>query len=264
MTAQRVRQWGAALLPPLAFGLLFLLGWEAAVVAFDWKPYFLPKPTSIAGEFIDNFGLIWAAARVSGGNALVGVVVGTGLGVAMSFAVSRFRVLDELATPLSIALNAVPIFVLVSVFNNMFSITSEISRRLMVTLVVYFIVLVNVAKGLTQVNPTHLELMRSYAASDGAILRKLRVPNAVPYLFTALKIAAPAAVITAFVSEYFGGPQNGLGYRITSSVASSRNTIGWAFVFGASLLGLGFYLISILLETIATPGGAGKDRREQA
>jgi NitT/TauT family transport system permease protein len=102
----------------------------------------------------------------------------------------------------------------------------------MVTLVVYFIVLVTVARGLRDVSPTHLELMRSYAASQTAVLRKVRVPNAVPFLFTALKIAAPAAVITAFVSEYFGGSQNGLGSRITSNVAISNNAAAWAYVSG--------------------------------
>ena len=89
------------------------------------------------------------------------------------------------------------------------------------------------------------------------MLRKARIPNAVPYLFTALKIAAPAAVITAFVAEYFGGPQNGLGYRITSNLSNSKNAVAWAYVLGACLLGLAFYLVSILLENITTtPDGA--------
>ena len=115
---------------------------------------------------------------------------------------------------MSIAINAIPAFVLVSVFNNMFSTTSEVPRRLMVTLVVFFVVLVNVAKGLRQVAPVHAELMRSYAASSWQIMRKVRVPNAVPYLFTALRIAAPLSVIYAYVSEYFGGAQNGLGSTV--------------------------------------------------
>ena len=157
-------------------------------------------------------------------------------------------------------MNAIPIFVLVSVFNNMFAITSEIPRRLMVTLVVYFIVLVNVAKGLRQVEATHLELLRSYAASPTQVLAKARIPNAVPYLFTALTIAAPAAVITAFVSEYFGGTQNGLGSRITSNM-TANTAAAWAYVLGACLLGLAFYLVSISLEMFTTqqrggsPGG---------
>jgi NitT/TauT family transport system permease protein len=134
----------------------------------------------------------------------------------------------------------------------------------MVTLVVYFVVLVNVARGLRQVEATHVELMRSYAASDWEILRKVRVPNAVPYFFTALKIAAPGAVITAFVSEYFGGSQNGLGNKITSNMATSKKADGLAYVVGACLLGLAFYLASIAVEAVATPGGAGARARERA
>ncbi|MFM8867270.1 MAG: ABC transporter permease [Ilumatobacteraceae bacterium] len=242
-------------LPPLVFGVTFLALWESLVRVFDLKPYFLASPSKIVGEFVDNVGLIWDSSLVSGGNAFVGLIVGTVLGVAMSFVLSRYRFLGELVTPLAIALNAVPIFVLVAVLNNMYSITSEIPRRFMVTLVVYFIVLVNVAKGLTQVKGTHVELMRSYAASDFEILRKVRVPNAKPYLFTALKIAAPASVITAFVSEYFGGSQNGLGSRITSNIANSRNATAWAYVLGACLLGLGFYIISVVLENVTRKEG---------
>ena len=251
-------------LPPLAFGVGFLALWEAVVQGFDLKPYFLAAPSAIWTQFTDNFDLIWDASRVSGTNALVGLVAGTIAGIVMAFVLSRFRALDELVTPLAVALNAIPIFVLVAVFNNMFSITSEVPRRLMVTLVVYFIVLVNVAKGLTQVSATHLELMRSLAASPTAVLRKVRVPNSVPYLFTSLKIAAPAAVITAFVSEYFGGSQNGLGSRIASNIATSKNATAWAYVLGACLLGLAFYLISITVESVATPGGVNNRARDRS
>lgn len=247
-------------LPPLVFGALFFGAWELLVAAFDIKPYFLVPPSDIVGRFADDIDLIWAAMRVSGTNALIGLICGACLGVAMSFVVLRFKVLDEIVTPLSVALNAVPIFVLVAVFNNMFAITSEVPRRLMVTLVVYFVVLVNVARGLRQVDATHVELMRSYAASDWQVLRRVRVPNAIPYFFTALKIAAPLAVITAFVSEYFGGSQNGLGNKITSNLATSKKAEGWAYVAGACLLGLAFFLFAIVLELVVTPRGASGGR----
>ncbi len=242
--------------PTIVFGVAFLALWESAVRGFDLKPYFLAAPTKIFEQFVKNYSRIWEASMVSGGNAFVGLVVGTVFGIAMSFILSRYRFLGELVTPLAIALNAIPIFVLVAVLNNMYSITSEIPRRVMVTLVVYFIVLVNVAKGLTQVRSTHVELMRSYAASEFAILRKVRVPNAVPYLFTALKVAAPASVITAFVSEYFGGLQNGLGSRITSNIANAKNAAAWAYVLGACLLGLAFYTVSNILEGVTRKGEA--------
>jgi NitT/TauT family transport system permease protein len=247
--------------PPLVFGVSFLALWEAAVNVFDFQPYFLPAPSAIWQQFRENIDLIREASSVSGTNALVGLIAGTVLGVATSFLLMRFRLLDELVTPLAIALNAIPIFVVVAVLNNMFSITSEVPRRLMVTLVVNFIVLVNVVRGLREVGATQLELMRSYAASEVAIMRKVRVPNAVPYLFTALKIAAPASVITAFVSEYFGGSQNGLGSRIVGNVAISNNATAWAYVLGACLLGLAFYLTAVVVERLATPGGMGNRAR---
>ena len=257
-----VRRVVATVVPPAIVGAAFLAAWELIVRGFDLKPYFLPAPSAIAEAFVDNLEQVTDATLQSGSNALVGLIAGTLLGIAASFLLMRFRVVNELATPLAVALNAIPIIVLVSVFNNMFSSTTEVPRRLMVTLIVFFIVLVNVAKGLRQVQPTHLELLRSYAASPAQVLVKARIPNAVPYLFTALKISAPTAVITAFVAEYFGGRQNGLGSRITSSFANSRNAAAWAYVIGACVLGLTFYLVSIALENITThrrgaaPGGA--------
>jgi NitT/TauT family transport system permease protein len=241
------------LVPPLIVGVLFVGTWEIIVRAFDIQPFLLPAPSSIGSTLGDNWSNVWDAMAVTGANALVGLVFGVICGVALSFVLMRFNVVNELVTPLAVALNAIPIIVLVPVFNNMFASTTEVPRRLMVTLIVSFIVLLNVAKGLRQVSVTHMDLLHSYAASPTEILRKARIPNAVSYLFTALKIAAPVAVITAFVSEYFGGSQNGLGYGITSNAAVSRTAASWGYVVGACLLGLGFYLAAVILERLASP-----------
>lgn len=256
-----LRRVALAVGPPLVFGVAFVAAWAAAVELFDWRPYFVPAPARVWAELTGNVGLIWDATWASGGNALIGLLAGAVLGVAVSFLLMRFEILHTLVTPLAIALNAVPIVVLVAVFNGMFATTSPMPRRLMVALIVYFVILVNVAKGLRQVQGVHVELMRSYAASPTQVLTKARIPNAVPYFFTALKIAAPLAVITAFVAEYFGGRQDGLGSRIVSNIASSRTATALAYVVGACLLGLTFYLASVALEALTTrqrgsgPGG---------
>jgi NitT/TauT family transport system permease protein len=251
MTALRA-VW-RVVVPPLIVGALVVLTWQLIVRIFDIQPFLLPAPSEILSALIDNADKVWDAMVVTGANALVGLVFGVICGVALSFVLMRFNVANELVTPLAVALNAIPIIVLVPVFNNMFASTTEVPRRLMVTLVVSFIVLVNVAKGLRQVSPIHMELMHSYAASKSEILRKTRIPNAMSYLFTALKIAAPVAVITAFVAEYFGGSQNGLGYGITSNAAVSRTAASWAYVIGACALGLAFYGAALLLERFASP-----------
>jgi len=255
-----------SLWPPVLFGAVFLAVWEAVVRVFDIQPFLLAAPSAIWTATGERIGDVWDASFATGTNALAGLIGGVVLGVALSFVMMRFRILGELVTPVAVAVNAIPIIVLVPVFNNMLSPTTEVPRRLMVTLIVFFIVLVNVTKGLRQVSPTHLELLRSYAASPSAVLVKARIPNAVPYLFTALKIAAPLAVITAFVAEYFGGRQNGLAYSITSSINGGKDVM-WAYVIGACVLGLAFYLVSVGLESIirspdrvrqaggASPGG---------
>jgi NitT/TauT family transport system permease protein len=242
-----------AVVPPLIVGVVFLGTWEAVVRVFDIQPFLLPSPSAIWSSLFENWTKVYDAMVVTGSNAFVGLLFGVICGVGLSFVLMRFNVVNELVTPLAVALNAIPIIVLVPVFNNMFASTTEVPRRLMVTLIVSFIVLLNVAKGLRQVSPTHMELLHSYAASKGEILRKARIPNAVAYLFTALKIAAPVAVITAFVAEYFGGSQNGLGYGITSNAAVSRTAASWAYVVGACLLGLAFYLGAVVLERLASP-----------
>ena len=82
---------------------------------------------------------------------------------------------------------------------------------------------------------------------------KVRLPGALPYVFTGLRQASSLAVIAAVVAEYFGGLQNGLGSRITSAAAFTAYPRAWAFVVGACLLGLLFYLSMLLLERLAMP-----------
>jgi NitT/TauT family transport system permease protein len=84
-------------------------------------------------------------------------------------------------------------------------------------------------------------------------MRKVRLPNALPFLFTAIKIAAPLAVTTAFVSEYFGGTQDGLGYKIPAAMTGSKFPLGWAYVGAACALGLVFFAAANILEFVAVP-----------
>ena len=243
----------ARVVAPLVVGIGLLLGWEAFV---DWRrirPYLLPKPSAIWHQLTANAADILAAARVTGANALVGLVAGAALGVLAALVASRFRILDELLIPLAAAVNAMPIIALAPIFNNMFSTTSTIPRRLIVTVVVFFPLFVNALRGLRQVAPIHRELLASYAAGSWAFARKVRVPNALPFVFTGLRLAASLAVIAAVVAEYFGGVQNGLGTRITSAASNTAYPRAWAYVAAACALGLAFYLAATGLERAAMP-----------
>ena len=248
-------------LVPIVFGVVFLTLWELFVRLRNIKPYLLPRPSAIWGELHGNATLIRKAVIVSGTNALVGLVVGIVAGVAVAFAAGHFKIVNRLVTPMAIAVSAMPIIVVASILYNLISATSQVPRRLMAAIIVFFVVFVNVAKGLTQVDRTQTELMHSYAASDVEILRKVRIPNALSHFVIALKVAAPLAVVTAFVAEYFGGLQDGLGAKITSNVSNSRDAVAWAYVVGACLLGLLFYVASVLAERFAMPWQARRVER---
>ena len=94
--------------------------------------------------------------------------------------------------------------------------------------------------------------MTALAATPAQLSRFVRLPGAVPYIMTGLRLAAPASVIAAIVAEYFGGLQNGLGSRITSAAANTAYARAWAFVVASIVLGLLFYLAGLLAERIVT------------
>jgi NitT/TauT family transport system permease protein len=249
----RARAVFSGVWPPLLFGVAFLSLWEGFVDARHVKPFVLPKPSAIWAQLRDNHSVILDATWATAQNALVGLAVGLACGLLAALLASRVRTLDEMLTPLAAAVAAIPIVALTPIFNTMFASTSTIPRRLIVAIAVFFPVFVNTLRGLRQIDPVHAELMHSYAAGPWTTVRVVRLPAALPFFFTGLRIASSAAVIAAIVSEYFGGLQKGLGPAITSAAAASAYPRAWAIVCAAIALGLAFYLAALLAERLAMP-----------
>jgi NitT/TauT family transport system permease protein len=244
------------ILTPVIFGALLLLFWQLFVDLRDIPGYLLPSPTAIGTQVRENFDDILAAARASGANALVGLIAGIVLGVLAAVVAAWVPLVERLLTPMASAVSAMPIVALAPVLSIMFSATSDLPRRIVVAIVAFFPVFVTTVRGLTRIDPVHAELMRSYAAGGWDLTRVIRVPGAVPYLFTGVRVASSLAVISAVVAEYFGGLQNGLGSRITSAASNTAYARAWAYVVAAIGLGLVFYLASLGAERLATRGRA--------
>ncbi|MBL8055952.1 MAG: ABC transporter permease subunit, partial [Anaerolineales bacterium] len=98
-----------------------------------------------------------------------------------------------------------------------------------------------------------LELLRSYAAGDFTVLFQLRIPNALPYIFSALKVGSTLSVIGAVVSEYFGGSREALGVYISQQAALFHFAEAWAAIVVACLMGIAFYGLVLLLERLIMP-----------
>lgn len=238
---------------PIIAGVAILVVWELALLITSPDGFVLPPPSDIIGAVVDNWGAIWDAARTTGFIIITGLVVGLFVGVGAALLVTSFRTANEIITPLAVALNAVPIIALAPIFNAWFGLLGARSNQAIVVVLVFFPVFINTAKGLTQVEPSQIELMESYAASKWTITREVRIPNAMPFFFTALKLATSLAVIAAIVAEYFGGRQDALGPLITQSAGLTRYDDAWAAVLAGTLIGAILYLIAGVLERIAMP-----------
>ncbi|WP_144721632.1 ABC transporter permease [Agrococcus jejuensis] len=238
----------ARVLAPIALGVVLLVVWEAAVALLDIPPYLLPAPSAIGTQVAIILPGLVAAALATGTNALVGLVGGAVLAIAMAALASRIRWLQSIVEPLVAAIAVVPIVALAPVLGTMFGAASETPRQVVVGIAAFVPVFVNTLRGLRSADPVHRDLLRANGASGWQVTWHLTLPGALPYVFTGLNVASSLAVISAVVAEYFGGLQNGLGSRIASAAAQSGYARAWSYVLAAVVLGLIFYVATLLLE----------------
>lgn len=234
--------------PPLILGVITLLLWQTAVLALDIKPFVLPSPTAIGGQFFENMPTVWSNSLVTGFNSLIGLLIGMVFGILLAILASLVRTVDELSSAVVAAAMVLPIVALAPVLYGMFSASQQTARQLVASLAVFVPVYVNTLKGLRQVRPVHRELMRAHAATTWQTIGAVTLPTALPFIFTGVRIASSLAVIAAVIAEYFGGPIGGLGKSITTAAAGSNYPLAWAYVLGSIILGLVFYLAVLAIE----------------
>lgn len=242
-----------SLWPPLVVGAVALVLWELFIDVFGVQEFLLPRPLSIWDALTEDWSVIWTGAKKTAWVAVSGLAAGVAVAVLAAFVCTRSKLLAETVTPLASALAATPIVALAPVYFKWFGSIEPTAKQAVVLSVVLFPVFVSTARGLLEVDATHLELMRTYAAGEWRVLREVRVPNALPLFLTSLKVAASLSVIAAIVSEYFGGEQGTLGGIITQSAGLTRYDRAWAAVTAASLLGIALFAAVNVLERLLLP-----------
>lgn len=248
--AQILRQNIAAILT----ALLVLFAWEYGVKLFEIEQFLLPKPSVIWETFKEIYPNLIAGGWFTFQNALRGFAIGCGVGILTGVISARFLRFSKAILPLAIAANAVPIIAFAPIANAWFGLTSSDSKVAIVAVLCYFPAMISTVRGLTSVEPIQIELMRSYAASQLEIFWHVRLPSALPFIFSALKLATTLSMIGAIVSEYFGGtPNTSLGFKIKNDAALLKMTDSWSAIIMTSLLGIGFYVFVSVMERTAMP-----------
>ena len=248
MVGRRAVDW----LPALVVIVALIALWQGLIVWTHAQQFLLPKPTSIASAFWTDKHELWSAGWYTFQEALGGFAIGSAFGILLALVLARWRPLATALLPYAVAANAIPIIAFAPITNQWFGGGLTKSSKIAIAAVLcFFPVLVNTLRGLTSVRPQDLELMRSYAAGNVEIFRRVRIPTALPFIFTGLKVATVLAMIGAVVGEYFGGAFNALGVLILDRARTFQFTAAWAGVFLACLFGIALYVAVALCERLA-------------
>src|SRR5690348_1058440 len=237
-------------IPAIVVFLAAIAVWQLSIDLFNIQRFLLPKPWAIVRAFWTQRHDLWSAGWLTLKEALGGFAIGSALGIVVALVLARFRRLGEALMPLAIAANAIPIIAFSPIFNAWFDPLSPAPRMATAAVLCFFPVMVNTLRGLTSVRPSQIELMRSYAAGELEIFRRVRVPTALPFVFSALKVGTVLAMIGAIVADYFG-TFGSLGITIKNSVSLFDFETAWAAILTASILGVAMYVAVSLVERLA-------------
>jgi ABC-type nitrate/sulfonate/bicarbonate transport system permease component len=235
-----------------------LAAWEIAVRVFAIQQFILPRPLAILDAWRANAPEINAAAAYTFTEVIGGLLIGVIGGMVAGVVTARFGTFRDSVMPFAVAVNSIPIIAFAPVFNNLFGLDKQLSKMMVAAALCFFPVMINTVRGLLSAPAPAIELMRSYAASNRAIFLKVRVPAAVPYIFTALRISATLATIGAVIGEYFGAPRASLGQYIVTYTSYLNFERAWAAIVYACAMGIGLYVLVVVAERVLAPWAADR------
>lgn len=240
-------------LPAIGAFFAVIVLWESATRLFNVQSFILPRPSEIATTFLQKRAEVWGAGFRTLYEALGGLLIGTVLGVGAALVSARWLRVRRGLLPIAVAASAMPIVALAPIMNQWFTVTSPVSKMMIVAVMIFFPVMINTTRGLTDIDAAQVELMRSYASRQRQVLTDIQIPTALPYFFNAMKVATSLSLIGAIVAEYFGGPQDVLGQYIINRANLFQFADAWAAILVASLMGIALYLIVVVVERMVMP-----------
>lgn len=243
---RRMAKFFLAIAPVVGLASVFL-GWEAYVRVFDLRPLTLPRPSNIFVHVVDNPGFYWDNGWVTFKEAAAGFVLAFLAAVLVATVMAHSRFMERAGLPVIVLIQSTPIAVLVPVFLLWFGF-SPWPKILTAALFAWVPFVANALTGLRAIDPDTHELLRSTNASSWEIFWRLRVPHALPYLFSAARICIGLALVGAVIGEFFNSSE-GLGNaaRVGQSQPALNEQL-WGSVFVLAFIGVVAVLILATVE----------------
>jgi ABC-type nitrate/sulfonate/bicarbonate transport system permease component len=241
----------AQVAPPLAVGVVLVLLWQGYVAVSGIHEGILPSPVEVGRALVRDRSLLVSAAGTTLSEVLLGYAIAIVVGVALAVVVSSSRLAERAIYPWLVASQMIPIPVLapVVVLWTGFDIRPKL---IIVALVTLFPIAVNTIDGLRATDPELVGLLRTLGAGRWSVLRIARVPNALPYLFSGLRVAAAFSVIGAVFAEWVGST-NGLGVLILDYGNQTATADVFAVVVVLAAIGIAMFAAVGAVERVVVP-----------
>jgi NitT/TauT family transport system permease protein len=238
----------------VAAHLLLLLGWYLFVRLGDVPRYVMPSPVDTFRALgVSDYGW-WANTLVTGTEIFGGYALALGVGVLLALLFTWSKTLESLMLPLLVTLNMIPKVALGPLLIVWFS-YGVLPNTMMAFAIAVFPILLTTARGLREIEPDLLDLVRSLRGSRWQLFTKIQLPGSLPYVFAGMKVAAILAVAGAIVGEFLGSDR-GLGYLMLQVQVTLDTPAMFMAVILITLLGMLLYGLVLGLERWLVPKDA--------
>jgi len=245
--AQRRERWRRRLLP-LAGGAALLFVWWALIAVLHVRSFIAPAPEVVAATVYVKFGMLMDNLGPTALEALCGFALGNAAAIAIATVFVHRKSIEQAFFPIAVLLHSIPVVatapILVLLLGNGLA-----PKVAIAAIICFFPTLVNMVRGLESVSAQSMELMHVLSATPREVFFRLRVPTSLPFLFSALRIAASTATVGAIVGEWIGS-QVGIGALIIQATYNFDSALLYATVLCGSCFSVAFFQIIRLIERL--------------
>lgn len=257
-----VVRWLRQRMGALLVALVLLLLWEALVRLLGIKEYLLPAPSKIWTEFLKRSGPLMGGAWVTTQEILGGYLLAVVVSVPFALAVSYSKFMENAVYPVVVFLQIVPKIAVAPLFIIWFGF-GYTPKLLIVFLLSFFPIVVSSIAGFKAVDPEIADFARTTGASGWKLFAKIRLPQALPDIFTGMKVGAALAATAAIVAEFVASDK-GLGYLLLQYNGNLDTPMVFAVIFLLSFIGLAVYYVVEFIERITIPWHVSQQATESA
>ncbi|MDI7742378.1 ABC transporter permease [Lysinibacillus fusiformis] len=250
--ARSKRKLNLKYLGPIVALVIFFSIWQFVPMILDIKPFILPKPSDIVAAAVKDWHLLWPAMQITIFESVIGFLLSAVVGIGISVLLASSRVLEISLYPYAVILQTIPIIAIAPIIVIWFG--SGFNSIVIISFLIgFFPIVSNTLMGLNSVDKNMGDLFKLYNANKWQTMMKLRIPAAMPFIMSGLKVSCTLAIIGSITGEYIagiGGGKGGLGYAITVAAVQLKTPYLFACAIAGALFGIVFYLMVSMISRL--------------